>query len=61
MLENYSDVLNTREIQEILDIKKELLLDLIRTKQLPAFKIGMKKWKCRKEALIDYIINLEKC
>ena len=59
MLEDYPDVLTTREVMEILDITKNLLYELIHTKQLPAYRIGKKKWRINKNSLIDYLSRLE--
>ena len=59
MLEDYPDVLTTREVMEILDITKNLLYELIHTKQLPAYRIGKKKWRINKNSLIGYLSRLE--
>lgn len=59
MLEEYPDILNTREVMEILDITKNLLYRLIHTNQLPAYWIGKKKWRINKNSLIEYLYNLE--
>ena len=59
MLEKYPDVLNTKEVMEILDIDKNLLYKLIHTGQLPAYKIGQKKWRINKDSLIEYLYELE--
>ena len=59
MLEEYPDILNTREVMEILDITKNLLYRLIHTNQLPAYRIGKKKWRINKNSLIEYLYNLE--
>ena len=58
MLDEYPDVLNTKEVMEILDITKNLLYKLIHTKQLPAYRIGQKKWRINKNSLIDEELNL---
>lgn len=59
MLDEYPDVLNTKEVMEILDITKNLLYKLIHTKQLPAYRIGQKKWGINKQSLINYLYELE--
>lgn len=59
MLDEYPDVLNTKEVMEILDITKNLLYRLIHTKQLPAYRIGSKKWRINKSSLIEYLHSLE--
>ena len=50
-LEKYPDVLNFKQVQEILHIGKNLLLDLLNSGELPAFKVG-KLWRV-------YILYLE--
>lgn len=60
MLDEYPDVLNTGEVMEILDITKNLLYKLIHTNQLPAYRIGVKKWRINKSSLIEYLYNLER-
>ena len=59
MLDEYPEVLNTKEVMEILDITKNLLYKLIHTKQLPAYRIGEKKWRINKNSLIEYLHKLE--
>ena len=59
MLEEYPDGLNTKEGMEILDITKNLLYKLIHTKQIPAYRIGTKKWRINKNSLIEYLYDLE--
>ena len=59
MLDEYPDVLNTKEVMEILGIDKNLLYKLIHTEQLPAYRIGKKKWRVNKESLIEYLYELE--
>ena len=59
MLDEYPDVLNTKEVMEILDITKNLLYRRIHTKQLPAYRIGSKKWRINKSSLIEYLHSLE--
>ena len=59
MLDEYPDVLNTKEVMEILDIAKNPLYKLIHTKQLPAYRIGQKKWRINKQSLINYLYELE--
>ena len=58
MLDEYPDVLNTKEVMEILDITKNLLYKLIHTKQIPAYRIGTKKWRINKNSLIEYLYDL---
>ena len=55
MLEDYPDVLNTKEVMEILDITKNLMYELIHTDQIHAFRLGSKNWRISKEKLIEYL------
>ena len=48
MLEDYPDVLNTKEVMEILDITKNLMYELIHTDQIHAFRLGSKNWRISK-------------
>lgn len=57
MLEEYPDILNTKEVMEILDITKNLMYKLIHNDEIHAFRIGEKKWLIRKDTLIKYIEN----
>ena len=60
MLKDYPDVLTAKDAMKILSISKELLYDLINSKQLPAYRLGKKSWRINKESLINYLIALEK-
>ncbi len=60
MLEEYPDVMTTKEVMEVLAISKELLYELVRLKQLPAYRLGKKSWRFNKSSLINHLINLEK-
>lgn len=55
MLEEYPDVLNTKEVMEILDITKNLMYRLIHNNEIPAFRIGERQWRISKEKLIEYL------
>ena len=55
MLEEYPDVLNTKEVMEILDITKNLMYELIHSNTKPAIRIGKKQWRINKEDLIKYL------
>ena len=55
MLEEYPDVLNTKEVMEILDITKNLMYELIRSGTIRAIKIGKKQWRITKDDLITYL------
>ena len=55
MLEKYPDILNSKQIMEILDISKELLYKMIKNKRLPCYRLCGKDWRFNKEALIAHI------
>ncbi len=59
MLENYPDVLTSRDIMEILSIDKSLLYELLQSRQIPAYRIGNKKWRVNKDSFIEYLKRLE--
>ena len=52
MLENYPDILTPEEVMEILGISRNLLYKMMRSGELPAFKVGGKLWRVRKRDLI---------
>ena len=58
MLENYPDILCSKDVMKILDISKELLYKLIKAKRLPCYRIGGKDWRFNKEALIAHLHSL---
>ena len=59
MLEKYPDVLNTQEVMEILGITKNLLYELIHKQEIPAYRLGKKKWRINKDSLIKYLNKSE--
>ena len=54
MLDNYPDVLSFRQVMEITHVGRNLLLRLLNSGEIPAFKMG-KLWKFYKQALIQYM------
>ena len=54
MLDNYPDVLNLKQVQEVLHIGKGLLLELLGEGEIPAFRVG-RLWRVYKKDLISYI------
>lgn len=54
MLENYPDILSSKEVCQLLKISLHTLYNLIKTGELPARKIGG-KYKIAKKSLIDLI------
>ena len=59
MLEQYPDILTSKEVMQILGVSKELFYELVHTKQIPAYRIGKKVWKFNKASLICYLTDLE--
>ena len=60
MLENYADVLTSKDVMNILTVSKELLYELIKSKQIPAYKLGKKGWRFNKQTLIKHLKSMEK-
>ena len=54
MLDDYPDVLSFRQVMEIKHVGRNLLLRLLNSGEIPAFKIG-KLWKVYKKDLIQYL------
>ena len=54
MLDNHPDVLSFRQVMEITHIGRNLLLRLLNSGEIPAFKMG-KLWKVYKQDLIQYM------
>jgi len=57
MFENtYNDMISLDDLCEMLTIGKNTAYELLRTKQIKAFKIG-RIWKIPRESVSEYIIN----
>ena len=56
MLFNYPDILTGKEVMELLSISKNTLYHLIRSEQLPAFRLGKRCWRFRREDLERYLM-----
>lgn len=54
MLDNLPDIVTLKECQEVLTIGKNLMLELVHTGKLPAFKVG-NRWRISKKSLIEFI------
>lgn len=54
MLDSLPDILTLKECQEALFIGKNLMLDLVKTGKLPAFRVG-NRWRVSKSSLIKFI------
>ena len=57
MLDNYPDVLSFRQVMEITHVGRNLLLRLLNSGEIPAFKMG-KLWKVYKQDLIQYMSRI---
>ena len=60
MLEEYPDILTTQQVIKILSVSRELLYELIHTKQIPAYRLGKKAWRFNKKSIIKRLNTLEK-
>ena len=60
MLNEYPDVLTVRDVCQILKFSKDMLYDLIQTKQIPAYKFGKKEWRFNKQTLVKHLKAMEK-
>ena len=56
MLYNYPDILTGKDVMRILSISKNTLYHLIRSERLPAFRLGKKSWRFRREDLERYLL-----
>ena len=54
MLDEYPDLLDFKQMQEILHVGKNLLLNQLNNGEIPAFRIG-RLWRISKKDLINYI------
>ncbi len=55
MLENYPDILSTKEACKILHVSPHTLYWLIKSRELPARKIGG-RYKIRKDSLLKLLL-----
>ena len=58
MLRCYPDILTPRDVMEILSISKNTLYRLIREERLPAFRLGRRSWRFRKDDIQFYLTNM---
>lgn len=56
MLYNYPDILTGKDVMRILSISKNTLYHLIQSERLPAFRLGKKSWRFRREDLERYLL-----
>ncbi|MCR5369927.1 MAG: helix-turn-helix domain-containing protein [Clostridium sp.] len=55
MLEEYGDFLTIPEICGILDVGKNTVYDLLKTRKIKNFRIG-KRYRVTRDAVVDYIL-----
>ena len=55
MLHRYPDILTTRDVMEILSISKNTLYHMIRDRRIPAFRLGNRCWRFRRDDLEYYL------
>lgn len=55
MLEYYPDFLSVRDAMEVLGVSKSTIYELIREQKVPAFRLGPKLWRIRKDSLLEYL------
>ena len=55
MLLNYPDILTPKDIMEILSISKNTLYHMIQTNEFPAFRLGPRAWRFRRDDIIAYL------
>lgn len=54
MLENYRDVLDTKDLCEILRIGRKTAYSLLTSGEIPCRRIG-RKYRIRKDSVIEYL------
>ena len=59
MLDEYGDVLTIADLQDILSIGRNTAYSMIQNGIIPAVRVGRKKWRISKQAVIRYL-NQEK-
>lgn len=59
MLDEYGDVLTIADLQDILSIGRNTAYSMIQSGIIPAVRVGRKKWRISKQAVIRYL-NQEK-
>lgn len=55
MLEYYPDMMSAHDAMEALGVSKSTIYELIREQKIPAFRLGPKLWRIRKDSLLDYL------
>ena len=55
MLDEYGDVLTIADLQDILSIGRNTAYSMIQNSIIPAVRVGRKKWRISKRAVICYL------
>lgn len=55
LLSGYPDIMTVREAMDALCVSKSTIYQLIRDQKVPAFRLGPKLWRIRKDCLILYL------
>ena len=55
MLDEYGDVLNIEDLQEILSIGRNTAYTMLQQGIIPAVRVGQKKWRISKQAVIQFL------
>lgn len=55
MLDEYGDVLTIADLQDILSIGRNTAYAMIQNGIIPAVRVGRKKWRISKQAVIRYL------
>lgn len=54
MLEQYRDILTVEDLQEILNIGRNTVYELLNRNEIPSLRIG-KQWRIPKDAVLHYL------
>lgn len=57
MLYRFPDILTSRDVMKILSISKNTLYHMIKAGQIPAFRLGPRCWRFRREDIAYYLEN----
>ena len=55
MLDDYPDIMTVREAMEALGVSRSTMYLLIENRKIPAFRLGIKLWRIRKDDLLKYL------
>ncbi len=55
MLDYYPDIMTVREAMDALGVSRSTMYLLIENHKIPAFRLGQKLWRVRKDDLLKYL------